>query len=61
MPAGRIKPYLCGPEPAHHDHYSDGDHGIVTRIPMRESEWPDCTEPDLEPEKPRRRQEYPNE
>lgn len=61
VPTGRIKPYLCGPEPSHHDHYSAGDHGFVTRIPMRESECPDCTEPDLEPAKPRPRQEYPNE
>jgi hypothetical protein len=40
-----IKPYPCGPEPKHHDHYSHGTHGIVTRIPIPESECADCTEP----------------
>ena len=40
----RIKPYPCGPEPVDHRHYSHGDHGIVTRIPLRESECADCTE-----------------
>jgi len=47
VPVGQIKPYLCGPEPSHHDHYSNGDHCFVTRIPFRESECPECTEPDL--------------
>jgi hypothetical protein len=40
-----IKPYPCGPEPIDHDHYSHGTHGVVTRIPLRESECHDCTEP----------------
>lgn len=48
-----IKPYPCGPEPAHHDHMEStgtvlGD-GIITRINCAESECPDCTEP-IEPE-----------
>ena len=46
----RIKPYLCGPEPDHHDHMaSTGDamgQGIVTRIDCPESECETCTEPD---------------
>ncbi len=48
VPCDRIKPYPCGPEPAHHDHLaSTGDvtgHGIVTRIDCPESECPTCTE-----------------
>ncbi len=48
IPCDRIKPYPCGPEPAHHDHLaSTGDvtgHGIVTRIDCPESECPTCTE-----------------
>ena len=41
----RIKPYPCGPEPINHRHYSHGSHCIATRIPLRESECADCTEP----------------
>jgi len=40
-----IKPYPCGPEPIDHDHYTNGTHGVVTKIPLRESECADCTEP----------------
>ena len=40
-----IKPYPCGPEPMDHDHYSHGTYGVVTKIPLRESECADCTEP----------------
>lgn len=40
-----IKPYPCGPEPTTHDHYSNGTHGVVTVIPLRETECADCTEP----------------
>jgi hypothetical protein len=40
-----IKSYPCGPEPMSHNHYSSGTHGIVTSIPMPESECLACTEP----------------
>jgi hypothetical protein len=40
-----IKPYPCGPEPIDHEHYSHGTYGVVTKIPLRESECADCTEP----------------
>lgn len=40
-----IKPYPCGPEPINHEHYSHGTYGVVTTIPLRESECADCTEP----------------
>jgi len=45
--AAWIKPYSCGPEPITHDHFADmaTRSGIVTRIPLRESECHDCTEP----------------
>lgn len=48
----RIKPYPCGPEPIDHAHYSNGTHGIVTTIPLRESECADCTEPIDTPTEP---------
>jgi hypothetical protein len=42
-----IKPYPCGPEPDHHDHFTNQDDrsGIVTRIDGPESACPVCTEP----------------
>lgn len=40
-----IKPYPCGREPKHHSHYSHGTYGVVTNIPIPESECLDCTEP----------------
>jgi hypothetical protein len=48
VPVSSIKPYPCGPEPTNHYHYAHGDHGPTTRIPLRESECADCTEP-IEP------------
>lgn len=43
-----IKPYPCGPEPDHHDHY-EAVPGVtwqkIHRIQGKESECPDCTEP----------------
>jgi hypothetical protein len=41
-----IKPYPCGPEPDHHDHFSNQTDrsGIVTRVDGPESTCPDCTE-----------------
>jgi hypothetical protein len=50
VPVAQIKPYPCGPEPDHHDHYSNGSWGYVTRIPVPESECAECTEPVEEPE-----------
>ena len=48
VPADRIKPYPCGPEPDHHDHMaSTGDvtgYGRVARVDCPESECPTCTE-----------------
>ncbi|WIE65934.1 hypothetical protein DEI99_005190 [Curtobacterium sp. MCLR17_036] len=42
-----IKPYSCGPEPDHHDHYTNQEHrhGIVTRVDGTETACPICTEP----------------
>jgi hypothetical protein len=45
-----IKPFPCGPEPDHHDHYSpvQGFGGIwrkVDRVEGKESECPECCEP----------------
>ena len=58
-----IKPYPCGPEPAHHDHMaSTGDvmgYGIVTRIDCPESECPTCTEPVAEADHASRTYELP--
>jgi hypothetical protein len=41
-----IKPYPCGPEPDHHDHFTNQDDrsGIVTRIDVPESACLICTE-----------------
>jgi hypothetical protein len=42
-----IKPYPCGPEPDHHDHYAEPDDRgwrVVTRVEGREADCPDCTE-----------------
>ena len=47
VPFDDIKPYPCGPEPTHHNHYDAPDaRGWRTshRIDGRESECPDCTE-----------------
>ena len=44
-----IKPYPCGPEPDHHDHYRPYGTGTareVIRILGPESECDECTEPD---------------
>jgi hypothetical protein len=41
-----IKPYPCGPEPDHHDHYGEPSPAgwrAVKRIDCKESECPDCT------------------
>lgn len=43
VPVDRIKPYPCGPEPDHHDHYVNGSRR-VNRVTGKESECPDCTE-----------------
>lgn len=43
-----IKPYACGPEPDHHDHYGEPDSRgwrRVFRTKGKESGCPDCTEP----------------
>lgn len=46
-----IKPYPCGPEPDHHDHLGEPHlwNGLeartVTRVPCKESECEECTEP----------------
>lgn len=48
-----IKPYRCGDEPDHHDHYSDPDKRgsrFVNRIDGRESECEACTEDALTPD-----------
>lgn len=49
VPIAQIKPYPCGPEPDHHDHYGP-DRGdgwrAVTRVDGKESECPDCCDPD---------------
>lgn len=52
VPVAKIKPYACGPEPDHHDHYSDMENrsGLTTRIKGREDDCPECTEDD--PAKP---------
>ena len=44
----KIKPYPCGPEPEHHDHFDNPDGrrwGTVTQAPGAESACIDCTEP----------------
>jgi hypothetical protein len=42
-----IKPYPCGPEPLHHDHFTNQEdrHGIVTVVDGPESTCLVCTEP----------------
>lgn len=42
-----IKPYPCGPEPQHHDHFTHQEdrYGTITRVERPESECPQCTEP----------------
>jgi hypothetical protein len=43
-----IKPYPCGPEPDHHDHYEAIEGSTwqkVHRIKGKESECEECTEP----------------
>lgn len=47
VPVDRIKPYPCGPEPDHHNHYGEPDirgWRIADRVDCKESECPDCTE-----------------
>lgn len=47
VPVDQIKPYPCGPEPDHHDHWGEPDargNCFGTRIESKESECPDCTE-----------------
>jgi hypothetical protein len=47
VPYDAIKPYPCGPEPDHHDHYGEPNaHGwrFATQIDGKESECPECTE-----------------
>lgn len=41
-----IKPYPCGPEPDHHDHYSNQEDrsGVVTEVAGSESACDVCTE-----------------
>jgi hypothetical protein len=41
-----IKPYPCGPEPDHHDHFTNQEErfGVVTRVDGPESACPICTE-----------------
>ena len=41
-----IKPYPCGPQPTSHDHMTNmvTRSGVVTRIPIPESECVECTE-----------------
>lgn len=49
VPYDDIKPYPCGPEPDHHNHYDEPDaHGwrIVHRMQGAESECDECTEPE---------------
>lgn len=48
VPYDDIKPYPCGPEPDHHSHMDEPDARgwrTVHRIPGKESECDDCTEP----------------
>lgn len=47
IPFDDIKPYLCGPEPEYHSHWTEPDeHGnrLGHRVDGKESECPDCTE-----------------
>lgn len=48
VPIAGIKPYACGPEPDHHDHY-EAIPGVtwqkVHRMQGKESECEECTEP----------------
>ncbi|HOW00986.1 MAG TPA: hypothetical protein PLY19_05895 [Rhodoglobus sp.] len=49
VPVEKIKPYPVLDEPDRHDHYGESDaHGwrTVTRVEGRESECPECCEPD---------------
>lgn len=48
VPVHRIKPYPVLDEPDHHSHYSDMEtrSGVITRIDCKESECPDCCDPD---------------
>lgn len=48
VPYFDIKPYPCGPEPEHHNHYGpENARGfrVVTRVQGKESECDECTEP----------------
>lgn len=47
VPVDRIKPYPCGPDPDHHDHYSEPDARgwrTVITIAIPESACDECTE-----------------
>lgn len=49
VPIDQIKPYPILDEPLNHDHYGPPDaHGwrTVTKVDGRESECPECCEPD---------------
>ena len=48
FPRDELKPYQCGDEPTHHDHYSEPDSRgarFVDRVEGRESECDQCTGP----------------
>lgn len=50
-----IKPYPCGPEPDHHNHYGEPDSRgwqLSARIPLKESLCADCCEPVPEADTP---------
>lgn len=47
VPVEQIKPYPCGPEPDHHDHWGAADARggrLGTHVDGKESDCPDCTE-----------------
>lgn len=49
VPCDDIKPYPCGPEPDQHQHLGESDSRgwrRVTYVEGKESECPECTEPD---------------
>lgn len=50
-----IKPYPCGPDPDHHEHLAAADSRgwrTVTRVPGREEDCEECTEPATDTEAP---------
>lgn len=48
VPLDSIRPYPCGPEPDHHDHWTDrdarGTRTLIGRVDGPESACPECTE-----------------